>query len=164
MIWRTPLGAFLFLLLLSALGSCDTVTSTDQAGHKGMETVVASTPSGASLVLEVARSDAERARGLMGRLEVPAGTGMFFLFDEVGRHPIWMFNCLTELDLIWLDEERRIVNLVERAPVCRAQPCPNYGSEFPSAYVIEVGPGQARELGLVPGGRVLLSPLSGEQP
>ena len=87
---------------------------------------------------------------------------MIFLFPEPGPQSIWMYNCLTDLDLIWLDARREIVHFVERAPVCEAMPCESYASPIAALYVIEVAGGSARPLGLLPGTRVLLSHESGE--
>ncbi len=113
---------------------------------------------GRTIVLEIARTDPERARGLMGRREVPLGTGMIFLFDELGDHPIWMFNCLTSLDLVWLDAERRVIHVETAAPPCAEPPCPSYDAPRPSRYVVEVGGGQAESLGLALGTRLMLTP------
>jgi len=50
-------------------------------------------------VLEIAATPEQRALGLMGRSEVPRGTGMIFLFDEPAREGFWMKNCLVALDI-----------------------------------------------------------------
>lgn len=123
--------------------------------------MLAVTPGGQSLVLEVARTLDERARGLMGRPEVPPGTGMWFGFDEPARHSFWMKNCLTALDILWLDERGTIVHVAERVPPCTVDPCPDYEPPVPASQVIELGAGEARRLGLAPGARVMLQPLVG---
>ncbi len=152
-----------WLLILSLMTSmaCGAKGSAPASEMLARE-MVAAMPSGESVVLEVARSEAERAKGLMGRPEVPRGTGMIFLFDGPGEHPIWMFHCLTALDLIWLDERRRVVHIVEQAPVCPEEPCQSYFPDRPATIVIELGPGEAQRLGLRLGARVLLSPLGAE--
>lgn len=122
----------------------------------------ATTPSGTTLSLEVTRSVADRARGMMGRRSVPPGTGMLFIFDQPDRHTFWMKGCLIPLDIVWLDARGEVVDVAEKAPPCEAPPCPSYEPKAPARYVIEVGAGRARELGMVPGARVLLGGLDGE--
>ncbi|UCF66248.1 MAG: DUF192 domain-containing protein [Acidobacteriota bacterium] len=121
--------------------------------------MLAVTPAGRSIVLEVARTEAKRAQGLMFRDEVPEGTGMVFLFERPARHSIWMFQCRTPLDIVWLDETSTVVHVAEEVPPCRSLPCASYRPPTPASIVIEVGPGQARPLGLMPGERVLLRDL-----
>lgn len=129
------------------------------------EQIVVIAPSGTPLYLEVARSDAKRALGLMHRAEVPEGTGMIFLFEEDAPHSIWMWNCLVPLDLVWLDAEGFVTHVFENAPICPEQPCESYAPPSPARYVIEVGAGRAAPLGLEPGARVLLgAALRGESP
>ncbi|RMG47285.1 MAG: DUF192 domain-containing protein [Acidobacteria bacterium] len=92
----------------------------------------------------------------MFREEIPDGAGMLFVFDESDRHPFWMYRCRTALDIVWLDEEWRVLHVAEEVPPCAERPCPSYEPPAPARYVIEVGPGRARPLGLVPGARVVV--------
>ncbi len=131
------------------------------ASLEGARQVLATTPTGTTLVLEVARSTAERARGLMGRAEVPPGTGMIFFFERPGRHSFWMLQCLVELDLVWLDAQGTVVDVEVAAPPCAAEPCPSYFPDGAASVVIEVAAHEAARLGLVPGARVLLAPAPG---
>lgn len=131
------------------------------AGLAGARRVAATTPSGTTLVLEVARTTAERARGLMQRAEVPSGTGMIFFFETPARHSFWMFNCLVALDLVWLDAQGTVVDVEVAAPPCPAEPCPSFAPSGAASIVIEVAANEAARLGLVPGARVLLAPVPG---
>lgn len=124
----------------------------------GARSMAVTTPTGTTLVLEVARSTAERARGLMRRAEVPPGTGMIFFFDSPARHSFWMFNCLVALDLVWLDARGTVVDVRVAAPPCPAEPCPSYGPSGDASMVIELAAHEATRLGLVPGARVLIAP------
>jgi hypothetical protein len=128
---------------------------------EGARSVAATTPGGTTLVLEIARSNAERARGLMHRAEVPPGTGMIFFFDSPARHSFWMFNCLVALDLVWLDAQGTVVDVKVAAPPCPAEPCESYMPSGPASIVIEVAAHEAARLGLVPGARVLIAPGPG---
>jgi uncharacterized membrane protein (UPF0127 family) len=121
--------------------------------------VLAVTPNGTSLILEVASSPPKRALGLMFREEIPVGSGMFFRFEAEGLHPIWMFNCEAPLDIAWLDEQLTVVHVQENAPPCRAEPCDSYSSTAPARYVIEVAAGEASTAGIEPGARIRLGEL-----
>ena len=126
--------------------------------------MLAIAPGGETLVLEVAQTDDERARGLMGRAEVPAGTGMYFGLEGSGRHSFWMFNCLVPLDIIWIDDAGAVVDVSENTPPCPALPCISYFPRAPASAVIELAAGEARRLRLLPGARVVLQrlPAQGE--
>lgn len=119
----------------------------------------ATTPTGETLSLEVRRSPGGRARGMMGRTSVPEGTGMLFVFERPARHSFWMKGCLIPLDIVWLDRRGEVVDLAENAPPCESDPCPSYRPVASASYVIEVGGGRARGLGMTPGERVLIGGL-----
>ncbi len=101
-------------------------------------------PSGKVLQVEVMISDEDRQMGLMFRPSLPADRGMLFAFGELGFHGIWMKNCRFPIDIVWLDERKRVVHLAESVPACRADPCPSYEPLRKAAYVIELNAGQAR--------------------
>ncbi len=97
----------------------------------------------------------------MFREEVPAGTGMIFLFDRPAERSFWMKNCKVPLDIAWLDDDLAVVHLAESVPPCAGDPCPSYGTPVPARYVVEVAGGTARGLGLAPGGRVVIASVEG---
>lgn len=108
-------------------------------------------PNGAVYRVEVPRDKRERERGLMFRRKLPARTGMLFVFPASDRHPIWMKNCKIALDLIWLDDARRIIAILPEAPPCPGDPCPIYQPDRPSRYVLEIAAGAAGREGLTVG-------------
>ena len=54
--------------------------------------------------------------GLMFRPSLPEDRGMLFVFGELDFHGIWMKNCRFPIDIVWLDEERRVVHVGRRCP------------------------------------------------
>src|SRR6266849_2707331 len=70
-------------------------------------------PSGKVLQTEVMVKDEDRQMGLMFRPSLPLDHGMLFLFDQPDFHGIWMKNCKFPIDILWLDEERKVVHLDE---------------------------------------------------
>jgi uncharacterized membrane protein (UPF0127 family) len=101
--------------------------------------------------VELARTDAERARGLMYRESLADDAGMLFLFDETAEHAFWMKDTPLPLDMVFIDEVGRIVGIVERAEP-RTTALRTVG--LPSRYVLEVNGGWTRARGVERGDRV----------
>jgi uncharacterized protein len=55
-----------------------------------------------------------RMQGLSHTQHLEEGTGMLFVFDEAGRHGMWMKDMHYALDILWLDEGMRVVHTEER--------------------------------------------------
>jgi uncharacterized membrane protein (UPF0127 family) len=104
-----------------------------------------------TLLLEVARTPQERARGLMFRPALPDDRGMLFPADPSRPIRMWMKNVPVPLDLVFL-YGGRVVALAEQVPPCLEASCPSYGP-FRRAvdHVLELRAGRAAELGLSPG-------------
>jgi uncharacterized membrane protein (UPF0127 family) len=114
-------------------------------------------PSGAVFRLEIAADDRSRARGYMFREHVAADEGMLFVFNAPGRHAFWMRDCRVNLDIIWIDEERRVVEIAHDQAPCHAEgTCPNIFPMRSASYVLEVAGGTARREGLGLGDPVAL--------
>jgi uncharacterized membrane protein (UPF0127 family) len=101
-------------------------------------------PSGKVLQVEVMVRDEDRAMGLMFRPSLPKDRGMLFVFETSDYHGIWMKNCRFPIDILWLDEERRVVHVAEAVPPCKAEPCPVHQPLRRALYVVELNAGQAR--------------------
>lgn len=111
-------------------------------------------PSGRVLEVEVMVSAQDRAMGLMFRPSLPEDKGMLFIFERADFHGIWMKNCRFPIDIVWLDEERRIVHVAEGVPPCEADPCPVYEPLRRARYVLELNAGQAGREGATVGATV----------
>jgi uncharacterized membrane protein (UPF0127 family) len=118
---------------------------------------VAVLPSGTELTLEIAADDRSRARGYMFRETIDPDEGMLLVFDGPGRHAIWMKNCLVPLDIIWLDERYRIVEIAhDRQPCPPDEPCPSAAPLKSARYVLEVVAGTAAREKLQPGDSIVI--------
>jgi uncharacterized membrane protein (UPF0127 family) len=111
-------------------------------------------PSGKVLQVEVMVKDEDRAMGVMFRPSLAQDRGLLFVFDRPDFHPFWMKNCKFAIDMVWLDEEKRVVHLAEAVPPCKADPCPVYEPLRRASYVIEMNAGQARREKAVVGATV----------
>jgi uncharacterized membrane protein (UPF0127 family) len=105
-------------------------------------------PDGKAVTAELAVTDAERERGLMFREKILPDEAMLFVFGGDEVHSFWMKNTLIPLDMLWLDGEKRVIYIAAGVPPCRGDPCPSYGPEAPSRYVLELKGGEAAEHGL----------------
>ncbi len=101
--------------------------------------------------VEIADTDEKRVTGLQGRADLTPNAGMLFVFGRSGRYSFWMKDTLIPLDIIWLDRERKIVDLQSAVPPCRQDPCQTYMPLHPAEYVLEVKGGTAKRLGLIIG-------------
>ncbi|MBV9454077.1 MAG: DUF192 domain-containing protein, partial [Rubrobacter sp.] len=58
--------------------------------------------------VEIAATDAERERGLMGRTTLPEDSGMLFVFDQDQQLSFWMKDTLIPLSIAYIDGGGRI--------------------------------------------------------
>lgn len=108
---------------------------------------------GASIVVGIADTPAQRMRGLSGIRELPEGQGLLFVFDSLGRHGIWMKDMQFSIDIMWLDERMTIVGIQQDASPA------SYPETFkppqPARYVLEVASGFVERHGIENGDRAL---------
>lgn len=116
-------------------------------------------PDGAPIAVEIATDDETRAFGLMYRDQMPADRGMLFFFARNGDYPFWMKNTLIPLDLIWIDDQKRIVAIAPNVQPCKADPCPSTPPNAIARYVLELGAGVAARHGLANGQTVRFEAL-----
>jgi len=102
-------------------------------------------------MVEIAADEASRAKGLMFRTAVPAGTGMLFDFSPAQTVAFWMKSTLIPLDMIFIGSDGRILNIAERTIPQSLTPVPSDG---PARGVLEIAGGAASRLGIRPGDRV----------
>jgi uncharacterized membrane protein (UPF0127 family) len=103
--------------------------------------------------VEIASNSEAIQRGLMWRKQLPAGKGMLFVFDDDAPHTFWMKNTLIPLDMLFIDGERRLVELAENA---EPRTLTSRGGLKPCRYVLEVPGGWAQKVGVQIGGQVEL--------
>ena len=117
----------------------------------GEELVIESASGPHRFTVEIARTDAERTRGLMFREHLDPDAGMLFLYVEDQPVAMWMRNTLIPLDMLFIARDGRIVKIAERAvPLSETV----IGSEGSVAAVLELNGGTAERLGLRRGDRV----------
>jgi uncharacterized membrane protein (UPF0127 family) len=106
---------------------------------------------------EVVTTLERQMTGLMYRETLARDRGMLFIYSEEVWPRMYMKNMKIPLDMIWISKDREVVEIAERVPVCREEPCPRYGSEKPARYVLEINAGLAEEWGIRRGDRITFS-------
>jgi len=106
-------------------------------------------------VVEIADSNQTRAQGLMFRKNLPENEGMFFIFEKTGIYPFWMKNNLIPLDIIWLDQDKKIVYMTTAQP-CENNFCLSITPTAKALYVLEINAGLTKKLGLNKGDKLFL--------
>ena len=101
--------------------------------------------------VEVARSDPDRAQGLMFRRSMPADRGMLFDFERTQPISMWMQNTYISLDMIFIRANGTIARIGENAEPLSTR---TISSGEPVRAVLEVNAGTAARLGIRPGDRV----------
>ncbi len=104
-----------------------------------------------SYQLEYVADPESRRQGLMGRASLAPDTGMLFDFPQGTQPKIWMRNMQISLDLLFVDNHGRIVDIYPSVPPCISMPCTVYSASQPLRFVIEVAAGTVESLGLETG-------------
>ncbi len=114
---------------------------------------------GQRFLVEIADDDGERARGLMFRDEMDADRGMLFIHEREMPLAYWMKNTRLPLDILYFDNERKLVSQQRDVPPCSSgNRCPPYPSGAPARYVLELNAGQAAKMGLKDGTEIDFGP------
>lgn len=117
-----------------------------------MQTLEIATSNGVhSFSVEVMTNDADRAKGLMFRRELPDGQGMLFDFQREQDIAMWMKNTYIPLDMIFIRGDGTIRRIAENTTPLSEVTIPSGG---PIRGVLEVIGGTARKFGIKPGDRV----------
>lgn len=91
----------------------------------------------------VADSSETRERGLGGRDSLLSDEAMLFLFDTPALHGFWMKDMRFPIDIIWLDESKRVA-WVEPNVLPTSFP-KIFAPKVPAKYVLETNAGFAAE-------------------
>ena len=65
--------------------------------------------------VSIADSDPERVQGLSNTDPLPEGVGKLFVFDSAGLHGFWMKDMRYAIDIIWLNEDMKVITIKESA-------------------------------------------------
>jgi len=144
-----PLAAFAaaFLVYGCVLSGCSSKTSEVD----GMNTTEITFPNGKTVIAETMVQTIDQMRGMMFRDSLAKDRGMLFINRTEDKVPYWMYQVRIPLDIIWMDQGRRIVEISANTPACpskSARECPSYGGHEKARYVLELAGGGVAMYGL----------------
>jgi len=95
--------------------------------------------------VQIADSEPRRVRGLMFQDQLPYDQGMIFVFDQPGLYSLWMLNMQFSLDMIWFDQDGKVVHIEKDVPPCKTAleitTCQSIIPDGEALYVLEVTSG-----------------------
>jgi uncharacterized membrane protein (UPF0127 family) len=165
-------GAALPLLVPSVTHYCDpSIFNGPAPAPFGVSTrplacqpYVLETPKGA-LSLVVARTTADRERGLMNVTTLEPHAGMLFAFADDERREFWMKNTLIPLDMVFVAANGAVTSVAARVPASTAttSDADVARRRGHGKFVIELRAGEAAASGLTVGTQLVL-PLVPAEP
>lgn len=123
-----PAAALAAVLLLAGLCT---------AGCSPRREKIALGIAGETFTIEVARTEAQRQQGLMGRKSLGAREGMLFVFDRDQHLDFWMKNTYLPLSIAFLSLEGKILEIVDMQPLSEKP----IRSRFSARYALELAQG-----------------------
>lgn len=104
------------------------------------------------VLAEVAKTQAQRNRGFMERKNIPAGTGMIFVFERDQILSFWMKNTPHPLSIAYIDSTGTIRDIFDMTPFSLSSVI----STVSVRYALEVSKGWFEENGIKTGDKVSL--------
>ena len=98
-----------------------------------------------ALQVMIADTEPRRVRGLMFEDQLPYDQGMIFVFEESGLYSLWMLNMQFPLDMIWFDQDGKVVHIEKDVSPCKAAleiaTCQSIIPDAEALYILEVTSG-----------------------
>jgi len=107
-----------------------------------------------SFDIELAEDEYETQTGLMHRSSLQNNQAMLFIFPDVKMRSFYMKNTLISLDIIYLDEAKKVVSIQKNAKPMDETSLP---STAPAKYVLEINGGLSNQLNIVEGDSISFS-------
>ena len=103
--------------------------------------------------IHIARSDRDLANGLSNLSSLDQDRGMLFLFNKPGHYTMWMKSTLIPLDMIFIDENNKVISIHKNAQPHDLAPI---SASFAFKSVLEINGGLCDKLGIKPGDLAVL--------
>jgi uncharacterized protein len=131
-------------------GVNDLTLNTNEQAQDAGESIAVMTPGTVTTIaigttdfsVEVAKTDEERAHGLMGRESLAPKGGMWFVFPGNVQDEFWMKDTIVALDIIYVDENMKVVHI---NPNTVPESTEMLSSPVEYRYVLEVPAGSAEK-------------------
>jgi uncharacterized protein len=145
-----PLAAFAAaLIVLCGCVLCGCSSKTSEVD--GLNATEITLPNGKTVIAETMVNNIDQMRGMMFRDSLAKDRGMLFIHPKEENVPYWMYQVRIPLDIIWMDHDRRIVEISANTPACTSKSsreCPSYGGHEKARYVLELAGGGVALYGL----------------
>ncbi|MFA5812108.1 MAG: DUF192 domain-containing protein [bacterium] len=129
-------------------GQATTAAQGEQAAAEAVGTiVVGSTP----FSVEIAETEQQKEKGLMGRESLPESAGMWFVFDQPVSDNFWMKDTTIPLDMIFVDENLRVIYIAANTVPGSTE---MIKAPSPYQYVLEVNAGVAAKSNIKVGDQI----------
>ncbi|MEO7142744.1 MAG: DUF192 domain-containing protein [Bryobacteraceae bacterium] len=138
------LSVFWVCVILSACGSKS--TSVEDFNSRPV-----TLPDGKVIEAEVMVHEQDMIRGMMFRDSLAPDRGMLFIHGQEGKFPYRLYQVRVPLDILWMNSNRRIVEISADSKPCplqSAKACPLYGGHEDALFVLELAAGVAAKNGL----------------
>lgn len=157
MIRKTLLAIVAIVVIVGALGFYLGMpqSAADQSMRLPVDPaqLVAETAGGErSFTVEVADDQSERSAGLMFRETMDDDHGMLFVFPETRPVGFWMKNTPMPLDLVFIGEDGKVIDVLPGEPFSEALISP--GATAQVRYVLELKRGIAAKTGIDDGSAI----------
>jgi len=156
---RPALGALYALLGMAAITGPAAEAQNygpddlDEAFGRATAVISASSLACHRFDLWLATDRSQQMRGLMFVRDLPAFTGMLFVYDSPGRRSMWMKNTYISLDMLFIREDGTISSIETDTETLSLR---SISSIEPVTLVLELNAGATAALGIAPGDRLLL--------
>ena len=107
------LPLLIVVLLVIAAGAIGYTHFMPYTKHYLENQVVGAIIGDVGIDVHVANTEASREQGLSGVTELGAKEGLLMIFDKPDYYAIWMKEMNFPLDVIWIDNNLRIVDITE---------------------------------------------------
>jgi uncharacterized membrane protein (UPF0127 family) len=104
--------------------------------------------------VEIARTEEERALGLMYRKKLDDGQGMIFIFDRDQQLSFWMKNTVIPLSIAYIDSDGNILEIKDMQP----NDLNSVRSSRSVRYALEVPQGWFGRVNVKAGDRIKIDP------
>lgn len=107
----------------------------------------------------LATSREQQMRGLMFVREMPATTGMLFIYDTEAFHSMWMKNTYLSLDMVFAHRDGTVSSVAANTEPLSLR---SVASIEPVAFVLELNAGTAAKLFIDEDSRLIWEPAHGD--
>jgi uncharacterized membrane protein (UPF0127 family) len=111
-----------------------------------------------NLNIERVATEEGRRQGLSDRASICDECGMLFVFESSSYFPFWMKGMNFDIDIIFLDEHMRVVDIFAnvRKESYKKTPPETFTNTSLAKYVLELNSGKSKQLGIRVGDKLSL--------